>query len=90
MLLDRDGQLEMQDLPEVLTLMQNHSKAGIAAILSEKKGLITDVDITKYLQRCKWQLLSEMEKLENTMTREEAWDLAMAINDFFDHLGRKG
>ena len=89
MLLDREGSLGFEDLPEVLALSRHHSKAGIAAILSERKGLITDVDVTRYLHTCKQQLLTRVEEMEANTTRKEAWDMAVTIQDFFDRLTQK-
>ena len=89
MLLDREGSLGFEDLPEVLALSRHHSKAGVAAILSERKGLITDMDVTRYLQTCKRQLLTRVEEMEANTTREEAWDMAVTIQDFFDRLTQK-
>ncbi len=83
MYLERDGTLEFADLPEVLALMRHHNKAGIAAILSEKRGLITDVDVETFLRRCQQQLLKQVEQLEVIENQEETLILKVAIHDLF-------
>jgi hypothetical protein len=83
MYLERDGKLEFADLPEVLALMRHHSKAGIAAILSEKRGLITDVDVETYLCRCQRQLVTAIEDYEEIDNQEETLAMKVAIQELF-------
>ena len=86
MLLDRDGRLEASDLPEVLCLARNHSQAAVAAILSEKKGLITDLDVLVFLRQCKKDLWAHVAELRISYQPEQAARLARMIGEVFPPL----
>ena len=86
MLLDRDGRLEASDLPEVLCLARNHSQAAVAAILSEKKGLITDLDVLVFLRQCKQDLWAQVAELRVSNRPEQAEELARMIGEVFPPL----
>ena len=84
MMLEKDGYLEPNDLPEVLLLARHHSQAGIAAILSEKKdGLITDLDVLMFLHNCKKNLLKRVTELRGMNQGETAEQLLGLIHEVF-------
>ena len=86
MLLDRDGRLETSDLPEVLCLARNHSQAAVAAILSEKKGLITVLDVLVFLRQSKQDLWARVAELRVSNRPEQAEQLARMIGEAFPPL----
>lgn len=86
MVLNKVGRLAAAELPVVLLWAREHSQAGVAALLSEKKGLITDLDVLLVLRRCTANLLQRVVEKDVRDQSKEAKQLARMIAKVFPPL----
>ena len=86
MVLAKVGRLAAAELPVVLLWAREHSQAGVASLLSERKGLITDQDVLLVLRRCKANLLQRVVEKDVRDQSKEAKQLARMIAKVFPPL----